>query len=98
MPGGLLASADRHQRHGRVHLDRRAAAGRCVRDRSKWRQASDGRRRPARLALHGDVDEVAVAHMATEAEILADLSARQRRDLVDLLRTALLTFDDVAAG
>jgi hypothetical protein len=36
--------------------------------------------------------------MATEAEILADLSARRRRDLAGLLRTALLTFDDVAAG
>jgi hypothetical protein len=36
--------------------------------------------------------------MATVAEILADLSARQRCDLAGLLRTALLTFDDVPAG
>jgi DNA-binding MarR family transcriptional regulator len=46
---------------------------------------------PDGLAL---VDEVAVGHLATEQEILADLSARERRDLARLLRTTLLTLGD----
>ena len=50
---------------------------------------------PAGLAL---VDKVAVAHMATEAEILADLSPRQRAQLANLLRIPLLTLGDDAAA
>ncbi len=42
------------------------------------------------------VDEVVVAHMATEAEILATLSAGQRHKLAGLLRTTLLALGDRA--
>jgi DNA-binding MarR family transcriptional regulator len=48
---------------------------------------------PSGLAL---VDEVAVAHMATEHEILAELSPRQRAELAALLRVPLLTLGDDA--
>jgi DNA-binding MarR family transcriptional regulator len=44
------------------------------------------------------VDEVAVAHLATEHEILGDLSARQRSDLAKLLRIPLLTLGDDAVA
>ena len=74
-------------------IDRLAALGLVERVGAADRRKVIVRLTPAGLAL---VDEVAVAHMATEAEILADLSARQRRDLAALLRTALLTLDDVA--
>jgi DNA-binding MarR family transcriptional regulator len=74
-------------------IDRLAARGLVERVGAADRRKVIVRLTPAGLAL---VDEVAVAHMATEAEILADLSARQRRDLAALLRTALLTLDDVA--
>jgi len=50
---------------------------------------------PAGLAL---VDEVVVSHMATEHEVLAALSPRQRDDLARLLRTALLSLGDHAEG
>jgi DNA-binding MarR family transcriptional regulator len=53
------------------------------------RLTSDG------LAL---VDEVAEAHMATEHEILARLSTRQRTQLANLLRIPLLTLGDDAAA
>ena len=53
-----------------------------------------------RLDLHtvlpALVDEVAVAHMATEHEILAELSPRQRAELAMLLRIPLLTLGDDA--
>jgi DNA-binding MarR family transcriptional regulator len=40
------------------------------------------------------VDEVAVTHLDTEREILSTLSARQQRELVQLLRTTLLGLGD----
>ncbi len=40
------------------------------------------------------VDEVVISHLATEREILATLSPRQRRELADLLRTTLLALGD----
>ena len=60
--------------------------------------AADRRKVIVRLTPKGRhlVDEVAAAHLATEAELLADLSPRQRRDLASLLRTALLTVGDTA--
>ncbi|HEX2786042.1 MAG TPA: MarR family transcriptional regulator [Ilumatobacteraceae bacterium] len=42
------------------------------------------------------VEEVVVAHMAAEREILAALSKPQRRDLANLLRTTLLALGDHA--
>jgi DNA-binding MarR family transcriptional regulator len=44
----------------------------------------------------GLVDEVAVAHMAAEHELLAALSDRQRDDLAKLLRVTLLAMGDSA--
>jgi DNA-binding MarR family transcriptional regulator len=76
-------------------IDRLAARGLVERVGAADRRKVIVRLTPAGLAL---VDEVAVAHMATEAEILADLSVRQRRELAALLRTALLTLDDVAGS
>jgi DNA-binding MarR family transcriptional regulator len=60
--------------------------------------ATDRRKVIVRLTPKGRalVDEVAAAHLATEAEILADLSPRQRQDLAGLLRTVLLTLGDTA--
>ena len=72
-------------------IDRLAARGLVERAGASDRRKVIVRLTPAGLTL---VDEVAVAHMATEAEILADLSPRQRRDLAALLRTALLTLGD----
>jgi DNA-binding MarR family transcriptional regulator len=72
-------------------IDRLAARGLVERMGARDRRKVIVRLTPAGLAL---VDEVAVAHMATEAEILADLSPRQRHDLAALLRTALLTLGD----
>ena len=46
---------------------------------------------PRGLAL---VDEVVQPHMATEREILAALSPRQRRELADLLRATLVALGD----
>lgn len=42
------------------------------------------------------VEEVVVAHMATEREILAALSSRQQHQPANLLRTTLLTLGDRA--
>jgi len=58
--------------------------------------ADDRRKVIVRLTPDGLdlVDEVVLGHMATETEILADLSPRQRRTLADLLRTVLLTLGD----
>lgn len=42
------------------------------------------------------VEEVVVAHMATEREILAALSPRQQHQLANLLRTTLLALGDRA--
>ncbi len=42
------------------------------------------------------VDEVVEAHMATEREILASLTSRQRHDLARLLRATLLALGDRA--
>ena len=44
------------------------------------------------------VEEVAVAHLATERQILAGLSPRQQGELARLLRTILLALGDTAAG
>ena len=44
------------------------------------------------------VEEVAVAHLATERDILAALSPRQQVDLARLLRTTLLALGDRAAA
>ena len=44
------------------------------------------------------VDEVVHAHLATEREILAALSPRQQGELARLLRAALLSLGDHAAG
>ena len=74
-------------------IDRLAGRGLVERVGTTDRRKVIVRLTSAGLAL---VDEVAVAHMATEAEILADLSVRQRRELAALLRTVLLTLDDVA--
>ena len=72
-------------------IDRLAGRGLVERVGTTDRRKVIVRLTSAGLAL---VDEVAVAHMATEAEILADLTPRQRRDLAALLRTALLTLGD----
>lgn len=58
--------------------------------------ATDRRKVIVRLTPAGRdlVDEVVGPHMEVEEEILAALSARQRDDLVRLLRTLLLSFDD----
>ncbi len=63
------------------------------------RVAADDRRKvivrltAAGLAL---VDEVSPAHLATEAELLAELTPRQRDDLARLLRLVLLGLGDHA--
>lgn len=58
--------------------------------------AADRRKVLVRLTPAGlaRVDEVVAAHLATEDEILAELSTRQRRELAGLLRTVLLTLGD----
>jgi DNA-binding MarR family transcriptional regulator len=58
--------------------------------------AEDRRKVIVRLTAAGLalVDGVVEAHMATEREILAPLSARQQRDLAALLRTTLLGLGD----
>jgi DNA-binding MarR family transcriptional regulator len=60
--------------------------------------AADRRKVIVRLTAAGRrlVDEVAIAHLDTEREILADLSARQRQELAGLLRSVLLTLGDAA--
>ena len=63
------------------------------------RTTTDDRRKViVRLTKQGLdlVDEVVVAHMATEREILAALTSRQQHDLARLLRVALLALGDRA--
>jgi DNA-binding MarR family transcriptional regulator len=58
----------------------------------------DRRKVIVRLTKKGldTVDEVVVAHMTTERQILAALSQRQQHDLANLLRTALVALGDHA--
>jgi DNA-binding MarR family transcriptional regulator len=60
------------------------------------RSAGDRRKVVVALTVRGRelVDEVLLAHLATEREILAGLSTRQRAELVDLLRIVLLGLGD----
>ena len=61
------------------------------------RAATDDRRKViVRLTKRGldTVDEVVVAHMATEREILSSLSPRQQHELAKLLRTTLIDLGD----
>ena len=63
------------------------------------RAATDDRRKViVRLTKRGldTVDEVVVAHMATEREILASLSPRQQHELAKLLRITLIALGDVS--
>jgi DNA-binding MarR family transcriptional regulator len=63
------------------------------------RASTDDRRKVlVRLTKHGlaVVEDVVLAHMATEREILAALSPRQQHDLARLLRTTLLALGDRA--
>ena len=62
--------------------------------------ADDRRKVIVRLTKKGLdlVDEVAVTHLETERQILAVLSPRQQRDLVQLLRTTLLGLGDEQIG
>lgn len=63
-------------------------------------RTSDRRKVVVRLTEQGLdlVDEVVHAHLATEREVLAALSPRQQRELAGLLRTALVSLGDRAAG
>jgi DNA-binding MarR family transcriptional regulator len=58
--------------------------------------ADDRRKVIVRLTKKGLdlVDEVAVTHLETERQILSVLSAKQQRDLIQLLRTTLLGLGD----
>ncbi len=60
--------------------------------------ADDRRKVIVRLTKQGldAVEEVVVDHMATERQILADLSSRQQQDLAHLLRKTLLALGDGA--
>jgi len=60
--------------------------------------ADDRRKVIVRLTKQGldAVEEVVVDHMATERQILADLSSRQQHDLAHLLRKTLLALGDGA--
>ena len=60
--------------------------------------AHDRRKVIVRLTERGLdlVDEIVDSHLATEREILADLSPRQQQDLAHLLRTTLLGLGDRA--
>jgi len=60
------------------------------------RGTTDRRKVMVRLTDAGRalVDEAVVTHLATEREILAALTLRQRQDLVHLLRTVLVGLDD----
>jgi DNA-binding MarR family transcriptional regulator len=61
------------------------------------RTSTDDRRKViVRLTAQGlaVVDEVVVAHMATERDLLAALSPRQQDDLAKLLRTTLVALGD----
>jgi DNA-binding MarR family transcriptional regulator len=60
--------------------------------------SQDRRKVMVRLTGRGldTVDEVVVAHLTTEREILSALSDRQQNELAGLLRTALLSLGDHA--
>lgn len=60
--------------------------------------ATDRRKVVVRLTPEGLalVDEIVVAHLDFERELLDGLSARQQRDLAGLLRTTLLSLGDHA--
>ena len=63
------------------------------------RASTDDRRKViVRLTKRGldTVDEVVVAHMGTEREILSSLSSRQQHDLAKLLRITLIALGDVS--
>jgi len=62
--------------------------------------SSDRRKVIVRLTKKGleTVDDVVVAHMDTEREILGSLSQRQRHDLANVLRTMLLDLGDHVAN
>ena len=66
-----------------------SSSGPCADDRRKVIV----RLTPAGLEL---VDEVVLAHVETERELLAALSARQRSELAPMLRTVLLGLGDAA--
>lgn len=74
-------------------IDRLEQRGLVERARTDDRRKVLVRLTPQGLAL---VDEVVGAHMATEHEILAPLSPRQRQDLAHLLRLTLLHLGDQA--
>ncbi len=77
-------------------IDRMEERGLVERDRAADRRKVIVRLTPTGLDL---VDEVIHTHMATEREILANLSPHQQRDLVNLLRTLLLGLgDDAGSG
>jgi DNA-binding MarR family transcriptional regulator len=66
------------------------------------KRATSGDRRKVIVCLtrkgFDTVEEVVVAHMEAEREILAALSERQQRDLANLLRATLLSLGDHAIG
>ncbi|CAN5513505.1 MarR family transcriptional regulator [soil metagenome] len=76
-------------------IDRLAQRGLVERAGAADRRKVIVRLTPAGVDL---VDEVVVAHMEAEREILAGLTARQRSDLVRLLRASLLSLGDHAAS
>ena len=59
-------------------------------------QADDRRKVIVRLTKKGLelVDEVVVAHLATEREILSPLTRAQQREITGMLRALLLGLDD----
>jgi DNA-binding MarR family transcriptional regulator len=61
--------------------------------------SQDRRQVLVRLTKKGlaTIDEVVIAHLETEREILSVLSARQRAELGSLLRTMLLSLGDQAS-
>jgi DNA-binding MarR family transcriptional regulator len=73
-------------------IDRLEQRGLVERVGAKDRRKVIVRLTKAGLAL---VDEVVISHLATEQQIVAALSPRQRRELADLLRTMLLALGDV---
>lgn len=74
-------------------IDRLAQRGLVERASAADRRKVIVRLTPAGRAL---VDEVVVAHLAAERELLSALSPRQQQDLARLLRTALLSLGDHA--
>lgn len=72
-------------------IDRLEARGLVERAGTSDRRKVMVRLTPAGLEL---VDDVVLAHLAAEQELLAALSPRQQRDLAALLRTTLLGLGD----